>query len=202
VLEGGLATPLHGPEHTSAATNLMWDTETALPKVPSQNATLELLTRTGEVLATRNLYVWDTSDPDANLMPLKIYFLFGEQLRETTRYVPRTSAVATAALRELSWGPYHNEVAMAGFTSALPSSGLLADHDPFPADWTTRVRLQSIAIQDGVAIIDWSKEMAAWGGGSARLGMLTQQVQQTLAEFPTIKSVRMTVDGSEEVLQP
>lgn len=201
VLEGSLETPLHGPERSSAATNLMWDTETTLPKLPSQNATLELLNGS-EVLSSRKIYVWDTEDPNANVMPLKVYFLFGESLVEQTRYVPRTSAVATAALRELSWGPTHMEKVMAGFTSALPTTAEVGSRNPFPADWSSRAYLQSISIQDGVAVVDWSKEMAAWGGGSARLGLLTQQVQQTLAQFPTVTGLRMTVDGSEEVLQP
>ncbi|HYF61604.1 MAG TPA: Gmad2 immunoglobulin-like domain-containing protein, partial [Herpetosiphonaceae bacterium] len=202
VLQDDLPTPLHGPVPTSAAANMMWSTETTPPKPPSQSATLELVSRTGEVLATRNVYVWDTYDPTANVMPLKIYFLFGEEVHEQIRYVPRTASVATAALRELSWGPTGNEVDMAGFTSALPTTNLIADRDPFPADWTSRVRLQSISIRDGVAFVDWSKEMAAWGGGSARLGLLTRQVEQTLAQFPTITGVQMTVDGSAEVLQP
>jgi spore germination protein GerM len=102
----------------------------------------------------------------------------------------------------LSWGPAGNELAAAGMDSALPRPETMAESPQFQNGWAARVYLQSIKISDGTATVDWSPEMAAWGGGSARLAMLRQQVEATLGQFPTIKNVVMTVNGSEEVLQP
>ncbi|MBA3471130.1 MAG: GerMN domain-containing protein, partial [Herpetosiphonaceae bacterium] len=177
-----------------------WATESAPPNPPTQQATLELVDRTGQVLAARRLYVLNKDDEA--VMPIKLYFQLGEELREVTRSIPRTQAVATAALRELSWGPAGNEVAAAGFTTLLPTPEQIASYPGRQADWSDRVYLQSISIKDGVASVDWSKEMAAWGGGSAYLQALTSQVTRTLQQFSSITSVRMTVNGSEEVLQP
>ena len=200
VLAGDLNTPSNAVSPTAAATNLQWATESAPPNPPSQPARLEVLTRTGDVVATQNIYVLNHADE--NVMPIKVFFALGEEVREVTRYVPRSQSVATAALRELSWGPAGNELAAAGFISALPVPAEIADYANFQPDWTSRVFLQSIRIENGVAFVDWSREMAAWGGGSARLGTMYDQVTRTLTQFPTIKSVEMTVDGSAEVLQP
>ncbi len=198
VLEG----PANPPSATSSSVvlNLAWATESAPPNPPSQPATLELLGASGQVLASRPVYVLNQAEE--GVLPITLFFQLGAELRAVTRSIPRTQAVATAALRELSWGPAGNEVAAAGFTTLLPTPEQIASYPGRQADWGDRVYVQSISISNGVASVDWSKEMAAWGGGSAALQALTSQVTQTLLQFPTIKSVRMTVNGSEEVLQP
>jgi spore germination protein GerM len=198
VLEGDARTP--STTSSSVVANLAWATESAPPNPPSQRATLELVDRTGQVFATRHVYVLNQADE--GVMPITLHFQLGDELREVTRYIPRTQAVATAALRELSWGPAGNETAAAGFTTLLPTPEKIASYPGRQADWGDRVYVQSVSIKDGVASVDWSKEMAAWGGGSAYLQQLSQQVALTLQQFPTITSVRMTVNGSEEVLQP
>ncbi len=70
------------------------------------------------------------------------------------------------------------------------------------ADWGPRVRLNSIVIKGGEVDIDWSKEMAAWGGGAAYLEMMTRQIEQTLRQFPTVQQIHMTVEHTNDVLQP
>jgi spore germination protein GerM len=45
--------------------------------------------------------------------------------------------------------------------------------------------------------------MQAYGGGSARVDMIRQQITQTLKQFPTVNEVRIAIEGETEgVLQP
>ena len=188
--------------NNSVVENLDWATESAPPNPPSQQATLEIANAAnGKTITSRPVNLVNRSDTSL-LMPIKLYWLAGEDLQEVTRYVPRSSSVATAALRELSWGPAGNESAAAGFTTALATPSEVSKYGGRQADWSNRAYLKSIKIENGTAYLDWSAEMAAWGGGSARLGMLTQQVTKTLQQFSTIKNVKMTVNGSEDALQP
>lgn len=198
LLEDAAFTP--GGEKGTVVTNLMWATESAPPNPPTQYATLELVDGNGQVVAARRVYVLNYNDPA--VMPIRLFFQLGDELRAVTRYIPRTQAVATAALRELSWGPAGNELAAAGFTTLLPTPEKIVGYPGRQVDWSNRVFLQSISIKDGIATIDWSKEMAAWGGGSAYLDQLNQQITRTLQQFSSIQSVQMTVNGSQEILQP
>ena len=76
-----------------------------------------------------------------------VYLLRGEKLGVAERLVPRTSAVAAAALRELCAGPTDEEQA-AGLTSNVPES----------------TELLGVTIRDGVAYVDLSSEYASGGG--------------------------------------
>ncbi|HEY1012260.1 MAG TPA: GerMN domain-containing protein [Herpetosiphonaceae bacterium] len=185
----------------AVAANLTWEAEGAPPQPAETEATLEIIDQAGAVLGSGKVNVYDQRF-DELTMPIKLYFADGEELVEVTRYVPRTQAVALAALRELSWGPAGVESTMRGLRSALPSPEEVAAFPGREADWRPRARVQSVRIEHGVAYVDWSKEMKAWGGGSARLGLLNRQVKQTLFQFPSITDVVMTVDGSADVLQP
>ncbi len=181
--------------------NMDWATESAPPNPDSQEALLQVLAPDGTSVAEQHVMLLNRADAGL-VMPIKVYFVLGEQLQEVTRYVPRSEAVAAAALRELSWGPAGNEQAAAGMESLLPAPEQVTSYPGRQPDWSGRVYLRSIHINDGVAYVDWSPEMRAWGGGSAALQMLNAQVTQTLLQFPTIQRVEMTVMGSQEVLQP
>ena len=180
--------------------NLDWATESQPPQPVSQDATLQIVDDNGGVLQQKVFVV--AHDNDAMVQPIKTYFWLGSELREVTRYVPRTSAIGTAALRELCWGPAGNEAAAAGMQSVLPSPEQIAVYPGREADWSGRVYVRSVRIENGIAYIDWSAEMAAWGGGSAALFQLEEQVRQTMTQFGTVDDIRMTVEGSEEILQP
>jgi spore germination protein GerM len=90
----------------------------------------------------------------------------------------------------------------AGFTTALPSPEEVLNYAGRQSDWGPRVRLRKLTIVDGVATADFSKEMAAYGGGSARVNAIQEQVTLTLKQFPSVKEVRILVDGKPDALQP
>lgn len=181
--------------------NIDWATESAPPNPPTQDAVVNILDSNGVTVASSTVRIANHAD-EALVRPIKLYFLLGEELQEVTRYVPRNEAVGTAVLRELSWGPAGNESAAAGMTTALPTPQEVARSMAPRNEWSGRAYLRSLKIENGVAYIDWSREMTAWGGGSTRLHFFGEQVVTSLKQFPSVESIQMTVEGSQEVLQP
>jgi germination protein M len=93
---------------------------------------------------------------------LRVYFLLDGKVQPVAREVPRTNAVATAALGELSEGPTTSEGEL-GLTSEVGTDlGV------------------SVGLEGGVASIDGQVS----GAGLA-------QVVYTLTQFPTVKSVEV-----------
>ncbi|ABX06334.1 MAG TPA: hypothetical protein DEF47_07675 [Herpetosiphon sp.] len=177
------------------ALSLMWDN--AAPILPNQSAILELVKADGTVELTQNLYMQDlTSQPTTSV---EVSWLAGEGSINGIRILPKTSSVASAALRELVWGPVGKDSA---YSTAIPSPKIIADYTGDKTGWTGRVHLRSVRIEGDIAYVDWSREMRAWGGGSMQLESLQAQVDLTLKQFSQVKQVVMTVEGSEEVLQP
>ncbi len=124
-------------------------------------------------------------------MELKIYLVKSngnsEEYIEAKRMIPKASAVATAAINELLVGPYRAEVEM-GYFSALPLGS----------------RLNSLKIENGVAYADFNQQTQS-GGGSTSMMLRRSQITQTLKQFPTIKSVVLSIDGNSQqdlIFQP
>lgn len=91
--------------------------------------------------------------------------------------VPRTQAVARAALEELVHG-----------TAQDP------DHStPYPRS----SRINSVTIRDKVATVDWSAEVLTADAGAETESLGIESMVYTLTEFSSITSVRFTVEGKE-----
>ncbi len=183
--------------------NLDWLNEGRPPMPPTQPATLEINTKEGTVIAQLSLTVLGNDDPDTQLLDL--YWLLGggpdQRLVAVQRRVLATRAIGTAALEELLWGPEPPN--LAGFTTALPSPYEVLGYSGRGADWGSRVRLLSLVIENGVASANFSQEMRAYGGGSARVQGIREQITRTLKQFPTVNDVRIGVEGQfDGVLQP
>jgi hypothetical protein len=95
----------------------------------------------------------------------------GEPVRTPER------GVAAAALRAVLDGPSGRELA-AGLTTAVPPD----------------TRLLDLAIADGLARVDLSGRFREGEGTPATRERLAQVVY-TLAQFPTVKTVRLRIDG-------
>jgi spore germination protein GerM len=114
------------------------------------------------------------------------------------RRIPRTQAVGTAALELLLEGPQQP-----GLSTSIPTPEEVQSYPGRQPDWGDRVRLLDLTIEDGVATANFSQEMRAYGGGSARVDMIRKQITQTLLQFPTVQEVRIAVEGEvETALQP
>jgi len=178
---------------------LNWMNEGAPPQPATQPATLELLSASGQLETQETITVLSASDPDAQLITL--YLLLGEKVAPVQQRVPRTVRIGTAALNALLWGP--SPPNLAGFSTAIPRPEQVLSYPGRAPDWGDRVRLRSLTIVDGVATADFSQELRAYGGGSLRVMLIRQQITQTLLQFPSVREVRITIEGQTEgVLEP
>lgn len=79
----------------------------------------------------------------------------------------------------------------------------LRDSDPKTKDAINpiyeRAKINGINIENGLAIVDFSKEIKNTNFGSGAEAMQVQAIVNTLTQFPTIDRVEFTVDGSEDI---
>ena len=127
-------------------------------------------------------------------MKVKVYFGSNQlnhayscsQVLQVEREVAKIEAVARVALEELLKGPTDIEKHAGFITSINPG-----------------VKIQSLEISGGVAKVDFSSELNQGVAGSCRVQAIRAQIEQTLKQFPTVKSVIISVNGqSETILQP
>ncbi len=102
------------------------------------------------------------------------------------RTIPKTVAVARAALEQLLVGPTEEEKTEGYFTSINPG-----------------VKIQSLAIADGIVNVDFDEQLEFQVGGSCRVAAIASQIRETLKQFPTVTDVVISIDGrTEDILQP
>ncbi len=106
------------------------------------------------------------------------------------RQVPKSKAVATAALEALLRGATEEEINQ-GFVSNINSG----------------VRIQKLTIDPsadgGVAKVDFDEQLEFQVGGSCRVAAIRAQITQTLKQFPTVNEVIISINGrTEDILQP
>ena len=179
--------------------SLTWTTESEPPQPSDRSATLDLRNRSGQVLAQQPLQVLRWDDPDTQAVELA--WLIDNQIATETRRVPRTTAIGRAALEELLWGPRPDN--LAGFTTAIPTPEEVLSYPGREANWGSRVMLRNLVIENGVATADFSRELRAYGGGAARVQAIREQITRTLLQFPTVREVRIAIEGQTDgILQP
>lgn len=169
----------------------------AMPRFGGQRAILQVRDQQGQLLAARLISLLGSDDPLAR--PVELYWLAGEQPQAERRSIPRTPQIGAATLEQLLWGPPPS----LGLSTAIPTPTEVLSYPGREPDWGARVRLRSLVIRDGVATADFSRELRAYGGGSARVGAIRQQITRTLLQFPSVREVRIAIEGQTEgVLEP
>lgn len=108
---------------------------------------------------------------------LTVYLVRGEHLAPARRTVPRTPAVARAALSALLRGPTATERA-AGYVTCVPAG----------------TRLRGVRVSEGVATVDLSGRFQS-GGGSLSMLLRVAQVVYTATQFTTVERVAFRLDG-------
>jgi len=102
------------------------------------------------------------------------------------RLIAKTQTPARKALELLLEGPSQDEKNQEFLTSI--NSG---------------VKIQSLTVQNGVAKVDFDEQLEHQVGGSCRVSAIRSQITETLKQFPTVKSVLISIDGrTEDILQP
>lgn len=90
------------------------------------------------------------------------------------------------AVLELLKGPTQNEIEQ-GFLTSINSG----------------VKINSLSITKGKAIIDFDEQLEFQVGGSCRVAAISAQIRETLKQFPNVDEVIISVNGrTEDVLQP
>lgn len=168
-----------------------------LSLVTMQRAVLQIKDDSGTLLAARQLTFVGPGSPQTRQVELT--WLSGEELRTERRWVPQTPQIGAAALEELLWGPPPGS----GLATAIPTPEQVLSYPGRAADWGARVRLLGLTIRGGVATADFSQELRAYGGGSARVSAIRGQITRTLLQFPSVREVRIAIEGQTEgVLEP
>jgi len=109
-----------------------------------------------------------------------------QRVYKTNRYIGETTAVAKAAIDELLKGVTDAERAT-GFFTSIPAGS----------------KLNSISIVNGQARADFNA-ITESGGGSCSMAARVAQITQTLMQFPSVISVKLSVDGrtGDVIFQP
>ena len=97
--------------------------------------------------------------------------------------------VVQAVLEKLLDGPIEQEMERLDLWTAIPEN----------------VKINTIRIDDKTVLVDFSKELQNYGGGSLNAICIRGQIEKTLKELPSIEEVVITVEGRDEkdgVLQP
>ncbi len=160
-------------------------------------AELQIVRTNGTIAEKRQLTI---VPPDAT-QTVKVAWLAAgtEDILLEDRSIPATPQIATSALNELLWGPTN----FSAYATSLPSTAEIMTYSGRNETWGARVRLLKLVITDGIATANFSPELQAYGGGSARAIMIRQQIEATLRQFSSVQQVVIAVDGqTENVLQP
>ncbi len=101
------------------------------------------------------------------------------------RTIIKTQSTAKSAIEELLKGPTDSEK-LAGFSTSIPAGS----------------KLNSISIVNGEARADFN-ETTESGGGSCSMASRVAQIKQTLLQFSTITSIKLSINGrTGDILQP
>ncbi len=103
------------------------------------------------------------------------------------RSVPKSEkAIARAALGHLIGGPDEVEISY-GYFSAIPADA----------------GINKLTIANGVAYADFNDRFNFQVGGACQIQTIRAQVEETLKQFPSVKSVVISVNGQTElILEP
>jgi hypothetical protein len=106
------------------------------------------------------------------------------QIYEVERRIPKTQSVANQSLSELINGPTLKE-----------------GDDGFFSEINRNTKINKIAVEGGVAKVDFSKDLTEGISGSCEIETIKAQISSTLKQFPSVKDIKITVDGQSDILQ-
>lgn len=176
---------------------LDWTDVLRQPAVTTQMATLELRNQQGSILAQQRVIVLSPNDPGTET--IQTYWIVSDRVQAQPRQIPSTSAIGTAVMEELLWGPTTNQTT---FKTALPVPADVLAYPRREAGWGDHISLRSLTIDQGIATVDLSRELRAYGCGSERVRLIREQITRTLQQFPAIREVRIAIDGRiDEIFQ-
>jgi spore germination protein GerM len=124
-----------------------------------------------------------TPEPQDDMEVTLYWVSAGENALGVKRLVPRSEAVAKAALEALIAGPTDTEqTTWPAISSAIPED----------------TRLLGVTIEGGIAKVDFSEEFES-GGGTFSVTSRLAQVVYTLEQFPTVDGVEFYIEGTRVI---
>ncbi|MEK7658656.1 MAG: GerMN domain-containing protein [Patescibacteria group bacterium] len=148
---------------------------------PSRDKTFSLpvkIKKTGETMTVKAYFNNSKLDPEASC----------NKVFSVERIIPKTEATGSAVLMELFKGPTAKEKSE-GFSTSINEGVIL--------------QLLTIGMESGTARADFNEQLEYQVGGSCRVSAIRTQITETLKQFPTIKSVIISINGrTEDILQP
>ena len=132
-------------------------------------------------------------NPEEPMTTFKIFFVNPKfastedctEVEAVERMVPYTQSVGKASLEALLAGPTVDEE-KAGYGTNIPRGSTL----------------NSLKIVEGEARADFNSVTES-GGGSCSMAGRMAQIVETMKQFPTVKSVKLSVEGkTEAIFQP
>ncbi|HUR96422.1 MAG TPA: GerMN domain-containing protein [Pyrinomonadaceae bacterium] len=130
------------------------------------------LAQKAETVTIKVYFHNDKTDPEWNSCT---------KVHPTTRTIPKTAAVANAALRELLKGPTAEEAKTFSGFAPPETNGIL----------------KSVKVKNGAAYVNFTKALYEQMGNATSScgGGFFPMVEATLMQFPTIKNVYYAVEG-------
>jgi len=144
---------------------------------PSRDKTFSLpvTIKAGAETTTVKVYFQDPVASNTNCKAVK----------SAERTVPKTQAVARAALERLLLGPTSEEKQI--YITSINSG----------------VKIQSLTIENETAYVDFDETLEKNVGGSCRVASIRAEITETLKQFSTVKNVVISINGrTEDILQP
>ena len=174
------------------------DRESTITYPTTQQAMVEIMDANGYTLAQQHITLLGPNDP--NLMTTNVFWVVNDNVQVQAILIPHTLGIGRASLEALLWGPAPNN--STGISSAIPSPNEILSYPGRTEAWGEYVKLNNLAIIDGVAHADFSIELAANPGGAMRVTLIRAQIEQTLLQFSTVNNVSITIDGRDGLLEP
>jgi hypothetical protein len=103
-----------------------------------------------------------------------------------SRRIMKTQQTATAAILEVLKGPTAEEQVAGSRTAIIPGTVLRS----------------VIVDSSGLATADFSRELAYGVAGSCNIQALVSEIASTLKQFPSVKSVKIEIEGADAQLNP
>lgn len=109
-----------------------------------------------------------------------------EEVMSVTREVPKAATIGRTSIKELLKGPTTFEQSQ-GFSTALNAG----------------VEVNSLAISNGTARVDFGSDLSRSVAGSCRVLAIRAQIEKTLKQFQTVQNVIISINGkTENILEP
>ena len=154
-----------------------------LPSLKKANYPLIAVAVIGGFFILAWLFNFLPARPGESYPTVRAYFFKGDRLAAVERRQRPDQPPLKQALEETLAGPTAREMA-AGFTTQIP-----------PA-----VKLRGATVKGRVAIIDLSRELEDYGGGSARVEGIVAQLVYTATGLPGVEQAWLWVEGQSEVV--